>query len=298
MFASQRNFGLIPAARLEKPDLLFTDLRLDDGTSGLARGNGNGIPESGETIELTAFVKNQGVGNAVGVKLTSGGINPGITWEKDKAEIGTIPIGETVKAKLAFTIPRNFDAKEILSSLKVTDIRGVSEAAKQIAQPFSRQAPSIQYAHKVLSQGREVSSVINGEEYELEFAVRNDGQLAAQGVAVSLTTGPAVSIDRNRLEIGEIKAKSSLPAQRVRFSVPRTYTEGTVPVAIVVSQSEFGPTEGTISVPVTVKKPVLSYEARLLGKSGRNSIEKGEEAVLEVEVVNSDGLVKSQHPPE
>lgn len=43
---------VLPTAHLEKPSLAIVDYVINDGTTGLARGNGNGIPETGETVEL------------------------------------------------------------------------------------------------------------------------------------------------------------------------------------------------------------------------------------------------------
>ena len=55
----------IPIAHLEKPDIVIVDYKINDGNTGLAGGNGNGIPENGEIVELTAFVKNNGIGPSI-----------------------------------------------------------------------------------------------------------------------------------------------------------------------------------------------------------------------------------------
>jgi len=43
----------VQTARLERPALEIVSTEINDGDTGLAKGNGNGIIESGETIELT-----------------------------------------------------------------------------------------------------------------------------------------------------------------------------------------------------------------------------------------------------
>ena len=93
----------VPTARLEKPALEIVSTEINDGDTGLAKGNGNGIIESGETIELTAFIKNSGAGKAIGVNLNTADTISGIQWVRDSAFVGTISPGEIVKAKVAFS---------------------------------------------------------------------------------------------------------------------------------------------------------------------------------------------------
>ncbi|GMT47233.1 MAG: hypothetical protein IEMM0007_0799 [bacterium] len=281
---------LIPAARLEKPDLVFVDYRIDDGNTGLARGNGNGIAESGETIELTAFIKNEGQGKAIGVNMSAGEINTGIQWVRNEMEVGIIPPGRTVKAKVAFTIPRNFDAKEIRSLLKVSDIRGVSSAKKKITLAYSKESPELRYAYRILSHGKEVKSVINGEQYKVELTVSNRGKLSARNVVTSITPYKEIQIDRRSIDMGEIKAGSSHPVPGIGLYIPRTFMESRASLKVGIEQTDFRKSEGVIEIPVQIKSPRLSYTANLLGKRGGNIIEKGESAILEIHVLNEGSL--------
>lgn len=284
---------LIQAARLEKPDLIFTDYRIDDGNTGLAHGNGNGIAESGETIELTAFIKNQGQGEAIGVNMSAGEINPGIKWISDKIAVGIIPPGRTAKAKVAFAIPRNFNAKEILSSLQVGDIRGVSSAEKKVMFAYSRQSPLLQYSYRILSRGQEVKSVINGEDYEIELMIKNDGQLSARDVVAAISSNKNIEFGQQRISIGELQADSSYPVQMINIHIPRTYMEANLPLNVTLKQSDFASFEDIITIPVNINSPQLSYDAVLLSKSRSNIIEKGESAILEVNVLN-DGSIPAE----
>jgi len=289
-YDSKRVKVIIPAARLEKPDLVFVDYRIDDGNTGLAQGNGNGIAESGETIELTAFIKNKGHGKAIGVNMSAGEINTGIKWVKDATAVGIIPPGRTVKARVAFTIPRNFDAEKIRSLLKVSDIRGVSSAEKKVALVYSKKSPELQYAYRILSHGEEVNSVVNGEQYEVELTVSNRGKLSARNVVTLLTPYEDIQLDRRSIDMGEIKADSSHPVQRIGLYVPRTFMEPRASLKINIEQAGFKKSAGVIEIPVQVKSPKLSYTANLLSKEGGNIIEKGENAVLEIHVLNEGSL--------
>ncbi|PIP05596.1 MAG: hypothetical protein COX52_11125, partial [Syntrophobacterales bacterium CG23_combo_of_CG06-09_8_20_14_all_48_27] len=90
----------------------------------------------------------------------------GVQWVRNTTLVGTILPGETAKAKLVFSIPRNFDAKEISSALKVSDVRGVSDAEKQVAYAVGKLAPDIRYACRIYSYGKPVETITNGEAYE------------------------------------------------------------------------------------------------------------------------------------
>ena len=280
----------VQTAKLERPQLEIVSTEINDGDTGLAKGNGNGIIESGETIELTAFIKNSGAGKAIGVNLNGSDITSGIPWVRNSILVGTIPQGEIVKAKVAFTIPRNFDTKEIAASLKATDSRGVSNAEKKIALSYARQSPDIQYAYRIYSKGNPVSTITNGEEYEVELTLSNKGKIPAKNVVINVSSSGGANLSRSKMDIGEIKEQTSISGQRFILSVPRTFIETQAPLNIKISQSDFPSVESSIQIPVDVKSPRLKYAANLLSKGGGNNLEQGEPAILEVHVLNEGNL--------
>ncbi|MBM4137492.1 MAG: hypothetical protein FJ241_11785, partial [Nitrospira sp.] len=281
----------VPTAKLEKPQLEIVSTEINDGDTGLAKGNGNGIPESGETIELTAFIKNQGVGKAIGVNLNGENITSGIQWVRDSILVGTIPPNEIAKAKIAFTIPRNFEAKEISTNLKASDMRGVSNAEKQVALSYAKRSPLIQYAYRIYSKGNLVNIITNGEDYEIELSLNNSGQIPARDVVVLIKgVEGGFSLSRSRIDIGEVKEQTSISGQRFTLSVPRTFIETQVPLNIEIAQSDFSSVKSSIQIPVDVKNPKLKYVANLLSKSGGNNLEQGESAILEIHVLNEGNL--------
>lgn len=280
----------VPTAKLERPQLEIVSTEINDGDTGLAKGNGNGIIESGETIELTVFIKNSGAGKAIGVDLNTADTISGIQWVRNSAFIGTISPAEIVKAKVAFTVPRNFDVKEISTNLKVGDIRGVSNADKKAVFAFAKRSPNIQYAYRIYSKGNQVNSITNGESYELELTLNNSGQIPARKVFVSLTSHSGLSLSSSRIEIGDLKEQASAPKQTINISVPRTFVEAKVLLNITVAQSDFSVVTASIQIPVDVKSPKLAYKTNLLSRSGGSSIETGEQAILELYVVNEGNL--------
>ena len=269
----------------------IVDKEINDGDSGLAKGNGNGIPESGETVEVIAFIKNSGEGRAVGVTIKGADLSPGIRWVKDEILVGAIPVGESVKAKLTFEIPRNYDSREIVAALTVSDVRGIGTGSGRLNLAYVKKIPELRYAWKVFAaRGQEVSSITNGGEYELELSLVNRGSMDARNVILALSSGKGLDLDVNRIEVGEVKEQASTSGRRLRLSLPRTYTERQALVGLSIAQSDFPAQTGTISIPVEVKAPRLSYIAQMLSKGGGNTIEQGETAMLELRVINEGSL--------
>lgn len=278
----------VPTARLEKPQIEIASTEINDGEAGLAKGNGNGIPESGETVELTAFVRNKGEGKAMGVNLVGDNMTPGVQWVRDSSFIGTIQQGETIKAKTAFTIPRNFDSREISALLKASDVRGVSNTEKRVALNYAKQSPIVKYAYRILSKGNPVPSIINGGKYEVELTFENRGKIPAQDVEISLSSGGGVSLSSSKINLGDIKENASTPGRRFEISTLRTFGDKQAPIEIEISQKDFPSIKDFIQLPVDVKSPRLRYVANF--QHGGNTLKKGDLANFELYAVNDGSL--------
>lgn len=280
----------VPTSKLEKPLLEIVTTEINDGDTGLARGNGNGILESGETVELTAFVRNSGEGRAAGVNLGAEKTTPGIEWVRNSVLVGAISPSEVAKAKIAFSIPRNFNAKEISTVLKANDIRGVNVTEKKVALAYEKRSPDLQYAYRILSNDKAVRAISNGEEYEVELSLTNRGRIPAKNVIVSLSSGDEIKFSNSKIDAGEIKENASIAKRRFPLFIPRSFGAPQAVLNIEIAQAEFPVTKDSIRIPVDVKSPKLSYVVSILGRSGANSIEQGEDAVLEVQVLNEGDL--------
>lgn len=279
----------LPTARLLRPQLEIVSTEINDGDTGLAKGNGNGIPENGETIELTAFIKNAGAGQALGVNLGAEDMPSGIQWVRDSVVMGSIQPSEVAKAKLAFSIPRNFEAQEVSTALRATDIRGEGGTRKRVAVTFAKRAPNLYYAYRLLSKGRPVSTLTNGEDYELDLTVSNRGQIPATNVNISVSPVGRIVLPSQSIHVGEVNEQASV-SKRVVLSIPRTHTDDQALLAIEVSQADFSSLTETIRLPVAVKIPKLTYVASLQSRNGGNTLEQGESAILEIRVANDGAL--------
>lgn len=277
----------VPTAKLDSPVLEIVGYEINDGDTGLAKGNGNGIAESDETVELIIFVENKGTGKAVGVNLSGDNATSGLQWVQSSTSVGTIPPGEKVKAQVAFTIPRSFDASKISTTLKAIDSReGVSDTEKKITLSYGKRMPDLQYTYRILSGGTPVKTITNGEEYELELTVNNSGSISARDVVASISLDSGIYLSPSSIELREIKDRSSALGQRFRFSVPRSFNKKEIPLNIEMSQADFSTVKDSKKIPVDIRSPKLKYTVNLQGKRGGNSLEKGEETDFEVIVFN------------
>jgi hypothetical protein len=129
-FDAQKQQIRIPVVHLSAPKLEITSVELNDRKLGRAQGNGNGIPENDETIELIAFIKNNGVGDAIDAKLELVEINSELFVLERSMNLGTIHPNQTVKGTLLFYVPRIFSAEQLKYQLRVSEIRGVGTAEK------------------------------------------------------------------------------------------------------------------------------------------------------------------------
>lgn len=284
---------VLPTAHLEKPSLVIVDYVINDGTTGLARGNGNGIPETGETVELLVLVKNVGPGAAAGTTLSLATMDPGIEVIQKDAALGVILPDQTSRGTLAVAIPRTYTGSALHLGLRVSDGRGemVGSAAKQVALAFTARAPVLALATRILSQGREVRELTNSQTVEVEVTPRNTGTLDAEQVVLRVRADqPGVMLQRDRVEVGALKAGVAGPPQRFELTVPRGFVHDRLPLTVELSQRGFMGQAERLELSVKVRRPILAPTFIILGRHGGRAIEQNEMADLEVRIRNTGDL--------
>ncbi|MCK4357747.1 MAG: caspase family protein [Candidatus Cloacimonetes bacterium] len=101
----------------DPPDLQIEQIAINDKEEGDAYGNGNSIIEPGESIEVTAFIQNYGIGDAedVTARVLLESSDRNITClDTDKIfEIGTIPVGNYKQLKFYFYTSRRYNKENI-----------------------------------------------------------------------------------------------------------------------------------------------------------------------------------------
>ena len=287
-YDSKRYTLNVPAACLDKPMLVVTGYKINDGNTGLAKGNGNGIPENGETIEIISFVKNTGVGSAIKVNLSLDITTNGIVIERKEIVIPKIMPGQTVTGNLAFSIPRTFSGGEIRIDLAASDIRGASDAKKLVALNTESHQPVLAYTYKIIDRNKD-GFLENGEEGEIEILLSNKGRMDASDIRLDLDSDDIV-LSKKEMSIDRISAQSKYVPIRFAFNVPRTLEKDSIDISIKFRQKDFQGLNDTINVPVRLVVPDFQITHQILDPNNNGIIEQGETIDLIVKIRNVGGL--------
>ena len=110
---------VLPTVRLEKPSISIVTHEINDGTTGSARGNGNGIPENGETVELLVFVRNDGPGPTAGATLSAAAAESDVEVIRGESALGVIEPHGVAQGVIALSIPRTWDRSRLELDLQV-----------------------------------------------------------------------------------------------------------------------------------------------------------------------------------
>ena len=254
----------IATAKLRSPELLFASCNIND-SSGLADGDGDGVPENNEIIELNPYVSNKGRGDAlkISVKLTN--ITNGIEIIKGNDDLPSIGSGTVGKSTLAFKIPRTFAQPEIKYTIAATDVRGM-RTEKTYTVPFQSKAPVLFYTYHVVdTQNREIPGLENGKSYNIRITPKNTGNNVAEGVKIRISSESGkVIIGNYDGNIGVLQPGSIGSVITAPVSLRRSFSDSSISMNVAMTQESFSGMFRKITLPVLVKKPDLEYQVALL----------------------------------
>jgi hypothetical protein len=290
-FDSRRVLARVETRRLRQAALVIEDVRVEDGSSGLARGNGNGVPEPGERVQLVVRVANQGEGSATEVSVVGEEINEGIAWRRSEAPLGTLAPGSAGRAVLAYEVPRVFSAGTLIARLQVREARGLFGVEHRVTRPFGNQATDLRLSARFLdSQGREMTELTNGAAFKVAFSVRNVGELEAQGVKLQISAPAGLDLLEEQIVFGDVAPSTETPPQQLRISVPRVFARDEIIVSTSLGQEDFPSRSGSYHMPVATRRPRLTLSVELLSRRGGRDIERNERANLALRVRNEGNL--------
>lgn len=173
--------------------LVLGSSTLDDDTVGGSNGNGDGIANPGETVELWATVRNVGLRTASGVTGTLTTTTPGVTILNVTAPWADIPMGgqETNATALRFQVAATVTDGALLSfTLSMTD----SSDTQPLQLQYTTASPRLaHYWHQVndITTGNGNGVVDPGEMILVPITVSNRGSQGAQTVTALATSGSA-----------------------------------------------------------------------------------------------------------
>lgn len=275
----------VPTRHMDRPGLTVASYEINDGIGGMGEGNGNGSIESGETIELVVFVKNEGAGSGVGVLLALEEAGPGIEILGKEAALGVVRRGETARGKLAFRVPRTYAAEAVKVKLGVSDARTGREPAREFALGFKSRAPVLAYRSRILRSGAESQRVYNGDAFEIEITPENRGALAAHNVTLSVAAESA-GLQPVSVTVGDLGPASSAAPLRFKVRLPRSFAGSSLPVGVRLDQADFAGHNATLDIAVETLTPKLTYSAAIGGRLGGGIVEQGEQARVTLQVGN------------
>lgn len=269
---------VIPVKHIEKPKLKISDVKVNDANLGLAEGNGNGVAETGETIELITYIKNAGRGIALDPSLDLDNVSYGIKTIQNHVDVGKIKNGATEKAKVVIHIPRNFSRNSLEYTLSVKESRGACKPANKSGSfSIGKLTPNLNYSLNLSKKLR------NGESGYFNSVLRNDGNLNSKNVKLEITENePEVFLKNNVLNISELNKNESSPQLTTNITVGRTFSKPSVHLSINITQIDFRKIELTKNLPVKLVEPNIQIVDRTnLGKEVmQNTI--GGELILSV----------------
>ncbi|MCF8128419.1 MAG: caspase family protein [Deltaproteobacteria bacterium] len=278
----------VPAAGLQKPDLSIVRYSINDGNTGFAKGNGNGIPENGETVELIPFVKNRGIGDAVGVNVSIRSASGGIELTRGAVTIPRIEAGKTVTGTLAFSIPRTYEGGDIVLRLQASDARGAAETNKPLNISMETHRPSLAYDYRIID-GNGNGVMENGEQGEIEIIPANKGDMDAMGVSADLACKD-LSFSKTHTAIGRISANTTYVPLRFPFKTPRTLEKSSVDVQVKLDQKDFAGLMDRITIPIRLATPDFLISHQVLDSNNDGIIEQGERVDVMVRLENKGKL--------
>jgi len=181
------------------PDLAFHDFTIDDDDNGDSNGDGDGLAESGESIEMPVSLMNSGEATATGVTASLSCTDPDITITDDSETYGTILVGQEdwCNYNFNFDISPTCPEKDVQFNLVITSNEGTwnSSFIVHITDPGS---PELSYANHIIDDDASGSSLGDGdgipeagEVVEIPLQILNTGIIGATSVSATLSTNDA-----------------------------------------------------------------------------------------------------------
>ncbi len=267
--------------------------RILDTTAGHAKGNGNGIPENGETFELEVFVRNTGKGDARGVTLSAAESQASASLERDSAVLGDIAPGQTITAKLVAKLDRQFADPAFKLDLTTADCFNLDTHRKTFDIPVRIQKPLLTMNSRI--SGSNGAVIRNGDTAFVDLSIANRAGIAARGVNMGLDIaedGPSIQGDTS-ITLGDISSNEETNPHRIRIAIPRTYQGKGISLNVRLTQQEFEAVDDIAVVSVNPSRPQLKISWQVLSGMAQNSMPIGRASRFKA-VIENQGEIPAE----
>ncbi len=185
-----RHIGAITVGSVPGPFMGFADVAIDDDAVGPSAGNGDGVIDAGETVQLTVSVKNTAQLNATNVSLVLRALAGNVTVIDSTAAVGAVPSGQTVVAQDAFVasfgsvIPDRTPADFTLA-VKQFGFTVRSDRFNRLVHRPDLEFSVLRIDDSATGNGDGVNQA--GENFRLHYTIKNFGTGAGYGLSATLT---------------------------------------------------------------------------------------------------------------
>jgi hypothetical protein len=248
-------------ASLDRPSLAIARVLLRDGRSGLASGDGDGIAENGERVEIVATVRNDGGGVARGVTLLLDRAPSNATKQVARAEIGDLPPGASRSGSLSLSLPLGERIPvDFPVTLQALDERGaeVGHAAETAEFEYRFEAPELLADLETRElRGNGDGLFQPGEHHELDVEVRNIGRRFAEGVKLGISTRTrGVKINPINVGLGTIEPGGNA-RKTFTINVKAGAPLGPLTIEAAIGQTTFPTAAATYANQIVPQEQVL-----------------------------------------
>jgi len=198
-----------------------------------SKGNGDGIPNTGETIELLVRLRNDGDLPAVAAKARLSTRDPYITITDDSEDFGDIPPGGDALCQFDYDFvisPQCPDDHPVTLNLEISDREGRTWA-DTISFTVYLPPPEVRYqSHRIAADYRGATpgggqagegdgAVSPGETVELDILLKNTNVAVARGVTAAIsTTDPLIGVASGAVEYEDLLDSASGVRGKLRYS--------------------------------------------------------------------------------
>ncbi len=280
-------------ARTLKPELAL-DVDWSDNQGGLARGNGNGIWESGETIEGTVTVSNHGSIAAEGVEVKLRLNDRELLLNPSNFSIGRLATNQTsLPQKTTIAIPRIYNGTKVTIDAAIVQ-KDFTEVKESYAKAITILKPVLVVSQRIFNmpagEKGTIGSVIQGEKIKLEIRIRNEGTTDAKGVTVKVSSKrPEMQLTGETFfSLGTMPAGQGSEPLPVPLLVARSMPVGPAEVVVDVTQDDF---EGAKHSGILIVQEEGAEEVKVAGE-----IIRPVRPVLPVPVAANPVLIVSSEP--
>ena len=259
---------------IEVPALELVACRVQD-IAGRALGNGNGISENGETVELLVTVRNNGKGDARGVTVSVADAGGAEVISRETL-VGLIPSGSEETASLAIRFPDRFQppADTVIANIDVADIRGFKGTSKGFPVSYRYNEPRVKLVKSEIVADRQTDGIPRqGDIVFLRVVLKNTGTRDATGVRVSVQRGNAGEfLERPEQIVGSLPKGATSRELTFPVVLKGNVSPGKSTLGIQVAQDTFPGSSQEIDytilamdTPQIINQPVLRQKAKNTG---------------------------------